>query len=178
MPLAKHQHLELDPATSARLGKMPQRGTSIEKSIRCYLHSNDLRFRTKNTDLPGSPRHFQTTPSRRFVPVEPTASLTVLKKLFRRIESVSLTVPTEELTQVRCPTRCSGADRGQTKINREKLVAAGLSGEWLTSAWMCQYCGCVYSDEWDRNLSKNATNLPTEILEALTTRLPRRSSNS
>ena len=39
------------------------------------------------------PRHFQTTPSRRFVPVEPTASLTVLKKRFRRIESVSLTVP-------------------------------------------------------------------------------------
>ena len=45
------------------------------------------------------PRHFQTTPSRRFVPVEPTASLTVLKKRFRRIESVSLTVPAKLLAR-------------------------------------------------------------------------------
>ena len=48
------------------------------------------------------PRHFQTTPSRRFVPVEPTTSLTVLKKRFRRIESVSLTVSALSSCRIRC----------------------------------------------------------------------------
>ena len=67
------------------------------------------------------PRHFQTTPSRRFVPVEPTASLTVLKKRFRRIKSVSLTVPS------RLPTRHSV----RARLFSEKT--AGANRHWPTS---------------------------------------------
>ena len=47
--------LDIDPETSGRLAKMPQRDTSIEKSVRQYLHSLGLRFRISNRDLVGSP---------------------------------------------------------------------------------------------------------------------------
>ena len=50
---------------------------------------------------------------------------------------------------MRCPTRCSDPDRGQRKLDPEKLVEAGLTGEWLSNAWRCGYCDCVYSNEWD-----------------------------
>ena len=55
MRVARHQSLATDQVTSARLGKVPQSNTSIEKFVRRYLHRHGLRFRTTNTDLPGSP---------------------------------------------------------------------------------------------------------------------------
>lgn len=51
---------------------------------------------------------------------------------------------------MRCPCRCSDPIRNQHKVDREKLIAAGLTGDWLSDARMCGYCGCVYSNEWDR----------------------------
>ena len=48
-------YLITDKATSNRLGKMPQCDTSIEEIVRKELHSQGLRFRIRNRDLPGSP---------------------------------------------------------------------------------------------------------------------------
>ena len=52
--------------------------------------------------------------------------------------------------RVRCPTRCSGSDRSN-KIDPEKLIAAGVTGDWLSDAMMCGYCGCVYSNDRDHD---------------------------
>ena len=51
----------------------------------------------------------------------------------------------------RCPTDCSGRESTrQHKLNHEKLIEAGLPVEdWLSDAWRCGYCDCVYSYEWD-----------------------------
>jgi DNA mismatch endonuclease (patch repair protein) len=47
--------LELDPATSARLGRIPQRDTKPELLVRRIAAASGLHFRVKNRDLPGSP---------------------------------------------------------------------------------------------------------------------------
>ena len=49
---------------------------------------------------------------------------------------------------VRCPTGCSGSERSD-KIDPEKLIEAGVTGDWLSDAMMCGYCGCVYSNDQD-----------------------------
>jgi DNA mismatch endonuclease (patch repair protein) len=49
------QSLLLDPATSARLGRIRQKDTSAERAVRSLLHALGLRFRTRNRDLPGAP---------------------------------------------------------------------------------------------------------------------------
>jgi len=47
--------LERDAHTSARLSRVRQRNTAPEVAVRQVLHRLGLRFRVKNTDLPGSP---------------------------------------------------------------------------------------------------------------------------
>jgi DNA mismatch endonuclease, patch repair protein len=47
--------LLLDHATSARLGRIRQKDTSVERVVRSVLHKAGLRFRKRNRDLPGSP---------------------------------------------------------------------------------------------------------------------------
>lgn len=47
--------LQVDPVTSARLGKIRQRGTGAELLLRKSLHATGHRFRVENRDLPGSP---------------------------------------------------------------------------------------------------------------------------
>lgn len=47
--------LELDEATSKRLGKQRQQGTKAELIVRRIAHGLGLRFRVFNRDLPGSP---------------------------------------------------------------------------------------------------------------------------
>lgn len=47
--------LELDEATSKRLGKQRQQGTKAELIVRRIAHGLGLRFRVSNRDLPGSP---------------------------------------------------------------------------------------------------------------------------
>lgn len=47
--------LELDPATSQRLGRIRQRDTSAETSVRRLVHGLGHRFRVQTRDLPGSP---------------------------------------------------------------------------------------------------------------------------
>ena len=61
--------------------------------------------------------------SRRFVPVEPTASLTVLKKRFRRIESVSLTVPPSGMRQSDQSVGLVAAVGGIEPENRRDFVS-------------------------------------------------------
>lgn len=50
-----NRDLILDPATSARLGRVRQHGTSAELRVRKLLHALGHRFRAHNKDLPGSP---------------------------------------------------------------------------------------------------------------------------
>jgi DNA mismatch endonuclease (patch repair protein) len=47
--------LVVDVATSRRLGKVRQHGTSAELAVRRLLHAMGSRFRISNRDLPGSP---------------------------------------------------------------------------------------------------------------------------
>jgi DNA mismatch endonuclease (patch repair protein) len=47
--------LLVDPATSARLGRIRQKDTSAERAVRRVLHAFGLRFRVRNRDLPGAP---------------------------------------------------------------------------------------------------------------------------
>lgn len=47
--------LVVDPATSLRLSKIPQRNTKVEIFVRQALHSRGVRFRIENRDLPGNP---------------------------------------------------------------------------------------------------------------------------
>lgn len=51
----KETQPKTDSRTSRRLGRMPQRDTSIEQIVRKHLFSMRMRFRTNNRDLPGSP---------------------------------------------------------------------------------------------------------------------------
>lgn len=47
--------IETDAKTSRRLGRIPQRDTSIEREVRKQLHALGLRFRISNRDIAGSP---------------------------------------------------------------------------------------------------------------------------
>jgi DNA mismatch endonuclease (patch repair protein) len=47
--------LEVDPETSARLGRIRQRDTSAEQVVRRLVHGLKHRFRVQTRDLPGSP---------------------------------------------------------------------------------------------------------------------------
>lgn len=47
--------LVVDAETSLRLGRIRQRDTKPEQTVRRFLHANGLRFRTHNRDLAGSP---------------------------------------------------------------------------------------------------------------------------
>jgi DNA mismatch endonuclease (patch repair protein) len=47
--------LEVDEATSKRLGRIRQRDTTPEQVVRKLLAASGLRFRKENRDLPGSP---------------------------------------------------------------------------------------------------------------------------
>ena len=47
------------------------------------------------------------------------------------------------------PIHCSHAEPEQRKLDRERLVAAGLDGEWLWTAMQCVYCKYIYSIEKD-----------------------------
>jgi DNA mismatch endonuclease (patch repair protein) len=47
--------LELDPKTSARMGRIRQRDTKPEMAVRQLMSALGLRYRTRNRDLPGSP---------------------------------------------------------------------------------------------------------------------------
>ena len=47
--------LEVDAATSERLGRGRQHGTAAELAVRGAVHSEGRRYRTVNRDLPGSP---------------------------------------------------------------------------------------------------------------------------
>ena len=105
-------------------------------------HFNHQRHLTR-------PRHFQTTPSRHFVPVEPTASLTVLKKRFRRIESVSLTVPADgqagprtstlrELRKITALTRI-GIEEGEKRMRG--VEGQNGSSSALPSTWWLRVPG-------------------------------------
>ena len=49
-----------------------------------------------------------------------------------------------------CPARCSHPNWHQTPIDRDSLIAAGVTGDWISNARMCGHCGCVYSRTWDR----------------------------
>ncbi len=51
----KVRKLILDPVTSARLARVRQHDTSVERVVRRVLHGLGLAFRTVNTELPGSP---------------------------------------------------------------------------------------------------------------------------
>ncbi len=57
MTLARQRRPELvlDAATSARLGRIRQRGTAPEVAVRAILASLHARYRSANRDLPGSP---------------------------------------------------------------------------------------------------------------------------
>lgn len=47
--------LELDPKTSARLGKIRQQDTRVEMIVRRMVYALGHRYRVRNRDLPGSP---------------------------------------------------------------------------------------------------------------------------
>jgi DNA mismatch endonuclease, patch repair protein len=47
--------LDVDAITSARLGRIRQKDTAIEQTVRRLLHGFGLRFRIRNRDLPGAP---------------------------------------------------------------------------------------------------------------------------
>lgn len=47
--------LEVDEATSKRLGRIRQHGTDPELAVRRIATELGLRYRTKNRDLPGAP---------------------------------------------------------------------------------------------------------------------------
>lgn len=47
--------LIIDAATSARLARIPQKDTDVERAVRKMLHHLGVRFRVRNRDLPGSP---------------------------------------------------------------------------------------------------------------------------
>src|SRR5262249_34210676 len=47
--------LLVDPATSARLGRIRQKDTAAELAVRRVLHELGLRLRIRNRDLPGAP---------------------------------------------------------------------------------------------------------------------------
>ena len=47
--------LQVDPETSARLGRIRQKDTAAEQAVRRVLHDLGLRFRIRNRDLPGAP---------------------------------------------------------------------------------------------------------------------------
>ena len=47
--------LIVDPETSARLARIPQKQTKPELIVRRELHRAGKRFRVKNRDLPGNP---------------------------------------------------------------------------------------------------------------------------
>lgn len=47
--------LQVDPKTSARLGRVRQKDTAAEQAVRRTLHRLGLRFRVRNRDLPGTP---------------------------------------------------------------------------------------------------------------------------
>lgn len=53
--VAARHGLVVDAATSQRLARIRQRGTSAELFVRRILASLGLRYRTENRDLPGSP---------------------------------------------------------------------------------------------------------------------------
>ncbi len=55
MARSARQRLVVDPATSARLGKIRQRDTKPELAVRKALHELGLRLRVNSRDLPGSP---------------------------------------------------------------------------------------------------------------------------
>lgn len=46
---------ETDPATSARLGRIRQKGTALELEVGRLLRSLGAHYRLQNRDLPGSP---------------------------------------------------------------------------------------------------------------------------
>lgn len=52
---AQRYGLQVDRATSARLSRQRQRGTSPELAVRRQLSALGLRYRLNNRDLPGSP---------------------------------------------------------------------------------------------------------------------------
>jgi DNA mismatch endonuclease, patch repair protein len=52
---AQQLGLEVDEATSKRLGRIRQRDTTPEQVVRKLLAASGLRFRKENRDLPGSP---------------------------------------------------------------------------------------------------------------------------
>jgi DNA mismatch endonuclease (patch repair protein) len=54
-PRRRAAPLELDSATSQRLGRIRQRDTSAEMSVRRLVHDLGHRFRVQTRDLPGSP---------------------------------------------------------------------------------------------------------------------------
>src|SRR4051812_48896360 len=47
--------LAVDSATSARLGRIRQKGTKAELTVRAAISRLRLRYRVENRDLPGSP---------------------------------------------------------------------------------------------------------------------------
>lgn len=47
--------LQVDAATSARLGRIRQKGTAPEQTVRTILASCGIRYSLSNRDLPGSP---------------------------------------------------------------------------------------------------------------------------
>ena len=42
---------------------------------------------------------------------------------------------------------CSSARPEQRPVGAEKLRKAGVDENWVTRAWRCGYCKCVYSVE-------------------------------
>lgn len=52
--------------------------------------------------------------------------------------------------RVRCPSRCAGSDRSH-KIDPEKLIAAGVTGDWVSDAMECGYCHYIYSNDRDHD---------------------------
>lgn len=58
IPASRHSRdrpAALDAATSARMGRVRQKGTSAELAVRAALAELGLRYRLANRDLPGSP---------------------------------------------------------------------------------------------------------------------------
>lgn len=51
----KRLDLAVDPQTSARLGRVRQKDTSAEITVRRIVHQLGFRFRIRNRDLSGSP---------------------------------------------------------------------------------------------------------------------------
>lgn len=43
------------------------------------------------------------------------------------------------------PHNCDAASPSQAHVEQQALEAAGLSGDWLSSAYRCTYCDYIYS---------------------------------